>query len=435
MTVKSSVPSPKFASELTPEALREQSDYYRGSGGASEGNRSLGFRPAFYDMDTGQAFPSRFANGLEAPMHVLDGLPDGLVVARQENGRVTAVKPGVIAGFVRHGHFFTREQAALATTRMKAENQRLSNPEHQKEMWGAWEKFVLNPGYSSELVRPVIGESWRRCVEEVDPNLQRAPAISDSQELEQRRHRESELRAAAKPVLLRAGDLLSQSGIAVLLADSEGLVLDANGDPRTRNQARNVNLSEGGFWDEQSVGTNGIGTALAAAEPVQLFGAEHFCAGIKPFTCSADVIRDPHSGRVLGALDLSGPTSSYRPNALDFAMTAARLIEANLARAYFKCREEVLEGSRRQFHDWRSDGLMAFDRRGRLVKANRLAFRALEERGVDLALTPQTRLAALDLEQTPDPAAIPAWLRRLPQRPIQLRQQVVGTLVVIPSHH
>ncbi|MDX2463804.1 MAG: hypothetical protein QNK31_04775, partial [Porticoccus sp.] len=70
--------------QLTPSALQEENVIYRGSGGISEGNRALGFKPAFYDMETGVTHTSKFANGTEAPMHVLDGLPHELVDSRLE---------------------------------------------------------------------------------------------------------------------------------------------------------------------------------------------------------------------------------------------------------------------------------------------------------------------------------------------------------------
>ena len=44
----------------------------------------------------------------------LDGLPQELVIMRSTTGRVMAVKESVIAGFVRCGQFFTREQTAAA---------------------------------------------------------------------------------------------------------------------------------------------------------------------------------------------------------------------------------------------------------------------------------------------------------------------------------
>ena len=47
-------------------------------------------------------------------MHLLDGLPEEWVVQRDTTGRVSAIKDTVIAGFLRNGLFYTREQAAAA---------------------------------------------------------------------------------------------------------------------------------------------------------------------------------------------------------------------------------------------------------------------------------------------------------------------------------
>ena len=99
---------------LSDRALALQNQAYRGSGGVSAGNRIHGFRPAFLDQVTGTAYLSCFANGCAAPMHILDGLPDELVTQRNARGSVTAVRTGIIAGFLRYGVFYTREQAALA---------------------------------------------------------------------------------------------------------------------------------------------------------------------------------------------------------------------------------------------------------------------------------------------------------------------------------
>ncbi len=94
--------------------LREENAVYAGTGGRSEENRRLGFRPAYFDFDTQAIHLSRFADGRLAPIHVLDGLPNELVVDRTASGRVVRVKPSVIAGFVRGGFFYTRAAAARA---------------------------------------------------------------------------------------------------------------------------------------------------------------------------------------------------------------------------------------------------------------------------------------------------------------------------------
>ena len=99
---------------LSPAALRQQNRHQR-FGGRSEENRSNGFRPGFQDISTGRAYLSRYADGSLAPFHLLDGLPETLVIQRGTSQHVAALKASVIAGFIRWQHFYTREQAADAT--------------------------------------------------------------------------------------------------------------------------------------------------------------------------------------------------------------------------------------------------------------------------------------------------------------------------------
>ena len=97
---------------MTNERLELDNIVYAGSGGISQENHSQGFFPAFYDQETGEIELSRFANGTPAPVHLLEGLPDAWVVERDREGITRAIKQSVVAGFVRGGLFFTRQQAA-----------------------------------------------------------------------------------------------------------------------------------------------------------------------------------------------------------------------------------------------------------------------------------------------------------------------------------
>jgi hypothetical protein len=99
---------------LTGNFLRKENRAYRGTGGVSAGNRTVGFIPAFCDTATGRVEPSRLADGSPAPMHLLAGLPEEWIVTRGDRDQVVAVKSTVIAGFVRAGVFYTRAQAAQA---------------------------------------------------------------------------------------------------------------------------------------------------------------------------------------------------------------------------------------------------------------------------------------------------------------------------------
>jgi hypothetical protein len=99
---------------VNAELLRRENVVHTGTGGRSEENAGLGFKPAFLDFATQIIYPSRFADGRLAPFHLLDGLPEEVVIDRTPNGRVIAAKATLISGFVRNGFFYTRTAAARA---------------------------------------------------------------------------------------------------------------------------------------------------------------------------------------------------------------------------------------------------------------------------------------------------------------------------------
>jgi hypothetical protein len=98
---------------MTPEALERENDFFRATGGVSQGNGQHAFCSAFWDSATGRIFLSRFRDGRQASVHVLDGLPEDLVLERDSDGRVLVVKDTVVAGFLHADHFYTREQVSL----------------------------------------------------------------------------------------------------------------------------------------------------------------------------------------------------------------------------------------------------------------------------------------------------------------------------------
>lgn len=99
---------------MTEKQLQHENQLFAGSGGRSQENRHLGFKPAFFDFATQTLYPSRFADGRPAPFHLLDGLPEEVIVDRAPSGRAVAAKATVISGFERNGFFYTREAAARA---------------------------------------------------------------------------------------------------------------------------------------------------------------------------------------------------------------------------------------------------------------------------------------------------------------------------------
>ena len=106
-----------MARVMSNRRLERENAAYRSTGGVSQNNRRLGFRPAFKDSETGLIYPSLNAHGLPCPFHCLDGLPAEVVTERGASGRVVCVKPSLEAGFERGGEFYTRDQAAESVAR------------------------------------------------------------------------------------------------------------------------------------------------------------------------------------------------------------------------------------------------------------------------------------------------------------------------------
>ena len=82
-------------------------------------------------------------------------------------------------------------------------------------------------------------------------------------------------------------------------------MLWVEGHAAVRHRAERMNFVAGARWDESHAGTNAPGTALAVDHAVQIFAAEHFAARAA-WTCAAAPIHDPHTGRLLGAVDITG---------------------------------------------------------------------------------------------------------------------------------
>jgi hypothetical protein len=97
---------------LSSRYLQLETAMHRGTGRVSSENRELGFRPAFRDTATGKTYLSTFADGRPAPFHILDGLPEPVVLARDRCGRISRVVGSIVAGFLRNDAFYTRSEAA-----------------------------------------------------------------------------------------------------------------------------------------------------------------------------------------------------------------------------------------------------------------------------------------------------------------------------------
>lgn len=178
--------------------------------------------------------------------------------------------------------------------------------------------------------RPVIADSWHRSLAaNVDPTHGAPPLVYDSATVR-------EIRAAhplASLLPLLQSSLLSitdETEHVMVVPDADGHILWRDGHRAQMRRADRDMLAEGFQWSETAIGTNGMGTALAVREPVQVHADEHLVSACHTWTCTAAPIIDPETAIVLGTVDISGPVHTVHPTILLLVSSAARLAESHL---------------------------------------------------------------------------------------------------------
>jgi len=293
----------------------------------------------------------------------------------------------------------------------------------------AWEGFIENGTVSIEL-RGVIAESWQRSQDHGIPVERKGAPLALEPELLQRHAVHSSLVEAARPALRQARLFLAEANSMIILTDPSGLVLETAGDPRTIDFGHLVHLEQGGRWREADIGTNAIGTAIAALEPVQIHGVEHFCSEVGVWTCAATPIWHPDDGKLLGVVDISGPVQTFNPQSLAFACAIGREIEGVLAQSIKDDHERLLRYFITKRSRWLSEDIVAIDCRGKIVYATDAGLQVFQRRNQGLISDGHISF----LNKVPF-AAWPARLSQwLPNASIELivdRHHEIGAILVL----
>jgi transcriptional regulator of acetoin/glycerol metabolism len=296
-------------------------------------------------------------------------------------------------------------------------------PAGQRHLAEARSRFLSDDEVDGATVRETILASWRRS-QRLDVAADRLPA--------QRMRswdQEDPLLAAAGPVLRQLGDQLADEPVSVLLTDAEGMVLQrADSDAAVGRYLDAVALAPGFNYAESSVGTNGIGTALAERRPTWVDGFEHYADRLERLACAGAPIHHPVSGTLVGAVDLTSWSNGRSALMLALASsTAERIQKAMLGmvgQADLALFREYLSACRH------TPGIvLALDRNG--VMMNGVARRSLSaadqnallERATDALGTPQ---AATIVASLPSGASA-----RLRYRPVPGRSELAGGVFLV----
>jgi hypothetical protein len=199
-----------------------------------------------------------------------------------------------------------------------------------RELRKAWEDFVGH-GQAAAVRIPIL-HSWERSfaagIDPLHPRVAPTAGYADEIAAQWEMH---PLAAVAPLILDCLGEVAEQTERVIAVTDAAGVLLWVAGDPRTRDAADEaINFAAGARWSESGAGTNAIGIALAAGHSVQVFAAEHFNEAVQAWACSAAPIRDPDSGELLGAIDLTGRAATANPHAYSTVVATARAVDVHL---------------------------------------------------------------------------------------------------------
>lgn len=225
------------------------------------------------------------------------------------------------------------------------------------------------------MLSTIVQQSWKRCHESSLKATEKAndQIISTSRikEIIQENH---PLIHESLPLFEKVAPFLLSTGHIALLSDRYGNIIHTVGDPAFANQAQKVQLQIGANWKENQKGTNAIGTALVAQQPVQVQGEQHYFLENQFLTCSASPIFSA-AGELVGVVNISTKKECSHPFALTLVCMIAEALQYRFLFAEAK-RVVTLPTSSQQVAQ-RLLPLIGLDRDERIVGINESAKKRL----------------------------------------------------------
>lgn len=189
----------------------------------------------------------------------------------------------------------------------------------------AWETYInqrrLLPGVS-----PAIAQSWERCRLVLDPLHQRHLQRLSADHLLSTQVANFELLSIARPVVEDIYQYTENSGIALLVVNAAGYIMDAVGDADILATLFAYQLTPGAVMAESHMGTNAFALCLQERIPMQVIGQQHYLRQFHNLAEAAAPIFDP-TGNPLGAIGIVTEKTRYHPHSLGLVVAGARAIE------------------------------------------------------------------------------------------------------------
>lgn len=304
----------------------------------------------------------------------------------------------------------------------------------RKQLEAQWEEFIVKK-QSPKDIRTTILESWERCKNyNLNPRQKQAPVTLSEDQLVELINT-SNLYQASQPVIKEVYHQIECTGHLITLADENGRIINLEGTSQVLKQAQQMNFSLGADWSEHAAGSNAIGTSIALGKPIQIFSFEHYCQGVHPWVCSGAPIKDPFTGKILGAIDLTGPSDFAQPHSLILIQNIASMIQQSLFNFSFKSRQYLLDCYETEMKKRKSDHIIVVDEALNIVKAGSECMALLQINDwSELSIIPELNLlkkALLNCDEQEQELHLPSLQINMFIRSIEFESKRTGFIIYL----
>ncbi|NLA41476.1 MAG: sigma 54-interacting transcriptional regulator [Smithella sp.] len=176
----------------------------------------------------------------------------------------------------------------------------------------------------------------------------------------------NELIEASLPFIKNLYTFVRGSGFVVVLADSEGFLLKIVGDEIEKKILEESNLVVGACWAKKIMGK------VDLSKPNQFLTGRPFSLESGKWTCSGAPLRN-HDGKMIGYLNMTGPSQNANYHTLGMVAAAAYAIEKSLHQKKTYEKYEMANSFKETVIESISEALIAIDTEGVIALINEKA--------------------------------------------------------------
>ena len=177
-----------------------------------------------------------------------------------------------------------------------------------------------------------IEDSNRFCEEAgMDPHVVAKPKqFLSQQELDEKRSSYSEILSIVSYFSNKLLDSLRGTPILVVVSDSNGYLLDIDGDENIKGMIQQFGIQLGSLFVREDTGTNVVSLALEQKHPISIIGTQHYHTFLHEIACYGTAFHYTDDNNLLGSVSIMMPIHFQNPLFLTMLSQTVDSIEREL---------------------------------------------------------------------------------------------------------